>query len=429
MADDRAVRGQPLTAQVVAVGDELLLGSIVNGNAALLGRELTAMGLRVTRAVAVGDDIAAIRDAVADAAGAADVVVVTGGLGPTSDDVTRDALAALLGTSLRRDPRTLERLAQWYADRGRPLVETAKRQADVPDGATQLENMRGTAPGLRVELGLTRIFALPGVPHELGEMLHRQVLPELSTGGVILLRVLHTAVAGEAAVAARLGPVEDALPAGVQLGYLASPGQVQVRLLCSAADPGAAESILRRVAERIRALLGSVFVGVDDDDLGQVVHRVLRERAETVAVAESLTGGLVGAELTSRPGASDHFRGGVLAYATDVKAGSLDVDPALLAAEGAVHPEVAAQMARGVARRLGSTYGVATTGVAGPDPQDGRAVGEVHLAVSGPAGTVVSSPKLTGDRHQIRRLAVVHAVDVLRRVLLDLPGYDDGELL
>lgn len=312
--------------------------------------------------------------------------------------------------------------------------------ADVPQGAALLDNPVGSAPGLRVEVDGRPVYALPGVPAEMRAITTAAVLPDLARRAgrpdVIVTRTLRTAVAYESGIAERLRPFEAGLD-GVKdltLAYLAAPGQVRVRLTAHGGDRTAALARLGEAEAGVRRLLGDVVYGVDDDTLDRVVHRLLAERGATVAAAESLTGGMIGAALTAMPGSSRTFRGGVVAYATELKASELGVPEDLLAAHGAVHPDVAAAMATGVATRLGAGYGVAVTGVAGPEPQDGQPVGTVHIAVADmsdcgrdSARTVVHSPLLPGARANIRELTVVHALDLLRRYLLGLGPFADWE--
>ena len=428
-----------MRVEIISVGDELLSGTIVNGNAAWLGEALTGAGFDVPRGAVVPDDPAAIRDAVAAAAGRADAVVLTGGLGPTSDDRTREALAAGAGVGIVRDGTAERRIRDFYAAPGRPRMrQESLRMADVPEGAALLENPVGSAPGLCVELFGRPVYALPGVPAEMRAITTGAVLPDLARRAgrpdVIVTRTLRTAVAYESGVAERLRGIEADLDPGVTLAYLAAPGQVRVRLTVHGRDHAAVTARLDAAESEVRRRLGDVVFGVDEDTLDRVVHRLLAERGATVAAAESLTGGLIGAALTAMPGSSATFRGGVVAYATELKATELGVPEDLLAAHGAVHPDVAAAMATGVATRLGARYGVAVTGVAGPEPQDGQPVGTVHVAVSDVSdsgrdapNTIVHSPLLPGARANIRELTVVHALDLLRRYLLGLGPFTDWE--
>jgi nicotinamide-nucleotide amidase len=414
-----------MRVELLTIGDELLLGDTINGNAAWLGQRLAEIGVEVTRSVVVSDQIDPIIDAVAEALSRAEAVITTGGLGPTYDDLTRDALAKAAGVRLIRDPDIEARLRERATAAGRPLKPMALRMAEVPEGATLLGNPAGSAPGIRMNLAGGVVYALPGVPHEMRAIISDVVLPDLRTrlaGPVPRRRTLRTAGVWESVLATRLAPVEGL--DGVRIAYLPEPAEVRIRITAMGPD---ARVLLGEAEELTRDLLGTAVYGAEEDTLDRVVHRLLSERSATVAVAESLTGGLLGAELTGMPGSSATFAGGVVAYSTSLKSSLLGVPRELLDRHGAVHPEVALAMAEGVRERLGASYGVGVTGVAGPDPQDGQPVGTVHIAVAGPGGmSVVESPRLpvhgTGERVRplIRRMTVVHALDLLRRRILGL---------
>jgi nicotinamide-nucleotide amidase len=407
---------------VVAVGDELLLGDVVNRNLSWLGGAFAAAGLDVVRGFEVGDDVPAMLDVLRSALQVADAVVVTGGLGPTSDDRTRQAVAALAGVGLRRDPELVAGLQRWYADRGRVMPPGVAVQGDRPEGARTVPNAAGTAPGLVIEVGGRPVYCVPGVPAELAAMVAAVVVPELRARAGLPVAVrteqLRVAVVGESAVAQRLEPVAADLPDGVRMSYLASLGEVRVRF--TGTDP----DLLGQVRDRAAALLGNAVSGRDQETLAATVLRLLVEGSTTVAVAESLTGGLLVSALVDVPGSSAALRGGVVAYASQLKTELLDVPADLLDLRGAVDPQVALLMAQGVRARLGTGWGIAATGVAGPDAQDGHAPGTVFVAVAGerdPDGTVVGLA-LRGDRPIVRALSVVNALDLFRRRLLGLPA-------
>ncbi|GAA2457997.1 competence/damage-inducible protein A [Actinomadura vinacea] len=411
-----------MRVELVTIGDELLLGDTVNGNAAWIGRRLAEHGLEVTRSVVVGDELDVIIEAVTEALARADAVITTGGLGPTYDDLTRDALAKAAGAALVRDPGLERRLRERVAAAGRELQPMALRMADVPDGAGILVNSAGSAAGLRVELEGGAVYALPGVPFEMRTMIDEVVLPELAGEHRVARRTLRTALLWESVVATRLAPVEAM--DGIKLAYL--PDSPEVRIRISATGPDV-EARLAEAERQARELLGDAVYGTGEETLDRVVHGLLAERSATVAAAESLTGGLIGAELTRMPGSSATFAGGIVAYATALKEQLLGVPADLLEAHGAVHPDVAAAMAVGVRERLGATYGVAVTGVAGPDAQDGRPVGTIFVGVASPGGEPrVASPSLPvsgtspENRAVIRRMTVAHALEQLRRVILGL---------
>jgi nicotinamide-nucleotide amidase len=410
-----------LRCEIIGVGTELLLGQIVNTNAAWIGQHLAVVGWDSMRQTVVGDNEGRIADAIGEALERADAVIVTGGLGPTQDDVTREAIAAVAGVPLVRHPELEEWLRERFARfaRGR-MAEMNLRQADVPEGGRVIDNPVGSAPGLIVEVKGKPIYAVPGVPREMQEMLERVVLPDLAArageGRAIVSRTLRTAGVGESLLAERLTPRWESA-SDVTMAYLASAGEVRVRLT---AVGGTREEALGKIAPAeaaIRAELGDLVYGTDDETLEAAVGRLLRSAGATLACAESLTGGLVGGRITNVAGASDYYRGGVVAYATEAKAAVLGVDRDLLAEHGAVSEPVAGAMAEGVRRLLGATVGLATTGVAGPDEQDGQAVGTVCLGVAGDRAVTTQRMHAPGDRAQVRAWATTGALDLLRRYL------------
>jgi nicotinamide-nucleotide amidase len=420
-------------AEIVAVGTELLLGDVVNGNAAWLGRELADIGVDLEISTAVGDNIRRIAATIRQACERADVVIVTGGLGPTQDDLTREALAEMAEVELVRDPEVEAALLARYVAAGRAdFPANNLRMADRPRTAQPLPNPAGTAPGLRMPVGSrgTVVYALPGVPREMREIFSGWIRAELAgragAGRTLLSRQLHTVGMWESAVAQALSGLDMELAdaGNPTIAYLASEGQTRVRITAKAATTDAARQMISTVEARVRAALGDVVYGADDETLESVVHELLSEAAATVATAESLTGGMLGAALSATPGASATYRGGAVLYATETKSDVIGVPSVLLRERGAVDPEVAVAMADGVRRLFDATYGVATTGVAGPTEQDGKQVGTVFIALVGPAGPAkshVRELRLAGDRAGVRRGTVLTALDVLRRELAGLP--------
>jgi nicotinamide-nucleotide amidase len=415
--------------ETLAVGTELLLGDIVNGNAAWLGQRLAENGFDVVGGAVVGDNIERIADAIRLALSRSDALLVTGGLGPTQDDLTREALALVAGVGMHRDEATVASLYDRAAQLGRELPERNLRQADVPDGAVPLPNAKGTAPGLRLDLDGGVVYALPGVPFEMQTMVLDQVLPDLAARAglpsAIVSRTLRTIGLWESAVAEMLSALDERLgsergsdPGTPTLAYLAGGGEVRVRITVKAGSAAEAQSRIAPIEAEVRVLLGPAVYGADDESIDTVVHQLLRDRGETIAVAESLTGGLLGARLTRIPGSSETFRGGVIAYATGLKHDLLGVAPEVLATDGAVSGPAAAAMATGVQTSLVSSYGLALTGVAGPDPQEGKDPGLVYVGLATPATTVVRELRLPGDRDRVRELAVTASLDLLRRHLV-----------
>jgi len=401
-----------LRAAVLAVGSELLLGDVVNSNAAWLGKRLAASGCEVVSSAALADDLDRLVPAIRACLAEADVLVLCGGLGPTLDDLTREAVSAALGAPLARDPEVEGHLRQLLARRFPDLPPDVFRQADVPAGAEVLPNPVGTAPGLWLERDGRVVVALPGPPHEL-QAVSAPVWPRLAARTAAALVTRQVLVAGlpESLVAERV-QAAVALPEGVRLSYLAGRGVVRVRFTSQEA------ALLEPLVVAADAVLGEDVFGHDDETLAGVVHRLLAARTQTVGVAESLTGGQLAAALTEQSGASATFRGGLVVYATDLKGALAGVPEPVLAAHGPVSPETAAALAAGARDRLGADWGLATTGVAGPDEQDGVPVGTVFVAVAGPDGGQLRQLRLPGTRDRVRLLSVTAALDLLRRQLL-----------
>lgn len=410
-----------LRVAVLAVGTELLTGEIVNGNAAWLGEQLTAAGAEVVRSVMVGDDLDAIVDELRGGLALADAVVVTGGLGSTHDDLTRDAIAALAGVPLERSDALARMLRERFTRRGVPFPEINLRQADVPVGATTIDNPVGTAPGLRMAFGDGVVYAVPGVPAEMRTMVLDTVLADLldrADGDVaVATRQLKVAGLPESTAAELIAPGIPAAGDDVTVAILASLGLLRIRATARGGDEAAAQARVDRTIADFRAALGDNVYGEGDDTLAGVTVAALRAAGATVATAESLTGGLVGGELTGVAGASAVFRGGIVAYDVEAKQRLLGVPADLLAARGPVDPDVAVAMAEGVRERLSASYGIGVTGVAGPEPHGGAQPGTVWCALAGPRGSRAVEMTWRGDRERVRTLTVTHTVDLLRREL------------
>jgi nicotinamide-nucleotide amidase len=400
---------------VLAVGTELLLGDVVNSNAAWLGGRLAAAGVEVVASEAVADDLDRLVAAIHRHLQETDVLVLCGGLGPTIDDLTRDAVAAACQAPLARSAAVEEQLRATFAAYGRSMPPEVLRQADVPRGAEVLANPVGTAPGLWLRYGERTVIALPGPPHEL-QATSAPLWPRLAalTGRVVTTRQVLVSGMGESAVAARVEAAVT-LPEGVALSYLAGGAAVRVRFTTSG-DP----AVLDPLVAAVDAALGDHVWGHDGQTLDGVVHELLAAHGQTVAVAESLTGGLLAATLSQRPGSSATFRGSVVVYATDLKESLAGVPGPLLSSEGAVSAQTAAALAAGARDRLGADWGLGVTGVAGPTEQEGKPVGTVHVAVAGPEAGEVRSLRLPGDRERVRLLTVASALDLLRRHLQGL---------
>ncbi len=413
-----------MRCDVLAVGTELLLGQIIDSNSAWIGGELAASGVDSLVQVKVGDNVGRITEQLRRVLRDADAVIVCGGLGPTHDDLTRDALAAVMGVELEFRPDIGDAIRAMFEARGRTMSENNLRQAMVPAGATVIEQTRGTAPGLicpvLVDGADKVVYAVPGVPHEMQDMVLRVIIPDLrrraGADAVIASRVLRTWGDSESGLNERLDAVIAQLesPDTPTLAFLASGWEgLKVRLTAKAATAGACGEQLDHWEHVIRERLGDLVFGVDDDTMESVVLDLCRRRGLTLAVAESVTGGLVAGRLTGVPGASDVFRGGVVSYATDVKQALLGVGDGPV-----VSGSAARQMAHGVRELLGSDVGLALTGVAGPAEQDGRPAGTLYVGLVGPGFDEVRELRLPGLREQMRQFSVITALGLLRPLLV-----------
>jgi nicotinamide-nucleotide amidase len=410
-----------MRAEVVGIGTEILLGQITNSNAAEISSRLADIGIDVLHHQAVGDNIGRIAEAINLAVSRADVVLLTGGLGPTGDDVTRDGIAEALGRPLRRHAKIEEFLREKFLRLGRDMPESNLVQCDVPEGARYVLPERGTAPGLVLELdGGRRLYAVAGVPAEMREMLEGTIIPELSAlagESAIVSRVVRVVGVAEASVGEALEDLfrESSNPT---LAYLASEGEVRVRLTAKASRREEAVALIAPLEREVRDRLGDRVVGSDDETLEGAVGRLLVQASLTLACAESLTGGGLASRVADAPGASAYLAGAVVAYAPEVKREVLGVSEQTLSGEGMVSEACALEMARGVRRALGADVGVATTGVAGPEPLEGHPPGELWVAVASDEGEEARHFRAPGDRAQVRRWAQVQALDLLRRHLL-----------
>jgi nicotinamide-nucleotide amidase len=409
-----------MRCDVVAIGTELLLGQIVDTNSSWLGEQLSAAGIDSCLQVKVGDNLKRMVKAIRQTLEDADAVIICGGLGPTHDDITREAIAEIMGVELEFNDEVGMVISEIFASRNRRMPEINMRQAMVPKGASIIEQRRGTAPGLICPVGNKVIYAVPGVPFELFEMFERAILPDLlarsGSVSVISSRVLRTWGETESGLNERLfGIIEELESVGnPTLAFLASGWEgIKVRITAKAATQPEVVSVLDEWEQKVRAAIGDIVFGVDDDTMESVVLQMLRERGLTLGLAESVTGGLVSGRLTNIAGASDVLRGGVVSYASEVKFDVLGVTNGPV-----VSPEAAVEMAVGAQRVLGADVGLSLTGVAGPAEQEGQRPGTLCIGVALPNGVTASSVvQLPGARDQMRQLSVISALDFLRRQL------------
>jgi nicotinamide-nucleotide amidase len=412
-----------MRVDVVAIGTELLLGQIVDTNSSWIGEQLAAHGFDSLLQMKVGDNLARVEAVLHRALADADAVIICGGLGPTHDDLTRDAIASVMGVQLQMQQDIADRIREMFATRGRTMSDNNLRQAMVPEGAAVIVQTRGTAPGLICPLmvnGVAKVlYAVPGVPHEMKDMLERAILPDLhqrsGVAAVIASRTLRTWGESESGLNERLDPIIAELDAvgNPTLAFLASGWEgIKVRLTAKAATDQAAHELLDVWDARVRAVVGSQVFGRDGDTMESVVLQMLRERGLTLGLAESVTGGLVGARITGIAGASDVFRGGIVSYASEVKFDLLGVPDGPVVSEAA-----ASAMAVGAQRALGASVGLALTGVAGPAEQDGMPVGTLCVGLAIGDAVHTATLRMPGQREQMRQMSVITALDFLRRTL------------
>ena len=409
-----------MRCDVVAIGTELLLGQIVDTNSSWLGEQLSAAGIDSCLQVKVGDNLGRMVKAIRSTLDDADAVIICGGLGPTHDDITREAIAEIMGVELEFNDEVGMVISEMFASRNRRMPEINMRQAMVPKGASIVEQRRGTAPGLVCPVGDKVIYAVPGVPYELYEMFERGILPDLlkrsGSASVISSRTLRTWGETESGLNERLFDVIDDLEkaGNPTLAFLASGWEgIKVRLTAKATTTSEVNALLDEWDAKVRHAVGDIVFGIDSDTMESVVLHMMRERGLTLGIAESVTGGLVSGRLTNIAGSSDVLRGAVVSYASEVKFDVLGVT------EGPVVSESAAiEMAKGAQRVLGASVGLALTGVAGPADQEGMKLGALCVGLVMPDGTTQSAMlQLPGNRDTMRQLSVISALDLLRRAL------------
>ena len=400
-----------MIAEIVAVGTELLLGQITNRNAATIGAALAETGFDVHHSVIVGDNLGRLATVLTTAVARADAVIVTGGIGPTQDDLTREAICQAFDLDMKFSDEYATALRTRWESLGREMPESNYRQAEYPDGAEMLPNPKGTAPGLILVVENTPIFVLPGVPEEMAFLLRREVIPRLLAGrgedSVVHSRVLRSWGRSEAQV----GELLDDLYRGKtnpSIAFLASAGEIKVRITAKARDRETAETMIEPVDAEVRRRLGNSVFGRDDETVSAIIARNLVERSWTIGTAESATGGLVAAELSSLPGSSAYFRGAVVAYTPDLKDSLLGVD-----ADAQVSEETALLMAAGARKTLSVDVAIAVVGSAGPEPLE-QPVGTMIVAVATPEGEQAHTLRIPGDRERVRIYATTGALQLAR---------------
>lgn len=412
-----------MRAEIVGVGTEILLGQIANTNAQWITERLAAIGVDVLHHQAVGDNVPRIADAVRLALSRADVVVVTGGLGPTQDDVTREALAAVAGVALERRAELEGPIREKFARAGREMPASNLVQADVPAGGRTIAPERGTAPGIALDVKGRRLYALPGVPAEMREMMEGTVLRELAAvagPATIVSRTVRCVGIAESRVAELLDDLFRS-SSNPTIAYLAGGGEVRVRLSAKAASVEEAGALLEPVVDQVVARVGDFVTSPSDEELEEVVGRLLRGSGRTIACAESLTAGALSARLARAPGASDYLIGSAVCYDVRTKRSLLGVSQATIDGPGVVSRECAAEMAAGARRLFGADVALSLTGAAGPDAHDGAPPGTVWIGLESGDLTHQRRIRAPGDRAMVVRWSEQAALDLVRRLLEGRP--------
>ena len=413
-----------MAAEVICVGTELLLGDILNSNSQYLAKELAALGITHFYQTVVGDNIDRVHQAIEIGATRSSILIFTGGLGPTPDDLTTESIASYFNTPLVEHPEVIADIERKYAQRGREMTASNRKQSLQPQGATILPNPLGTAPGMiwQPRAGLT-IFTFPGVPREMYRMWRDTAVPFLKTQGYgqnpIYSRSLRFFGVAESALAEKVNHLFDSNNPTV--APYAGMGQVRLRISARAANETAAKLLIEPIAREIQQIAGDNYFGSDDDTLASVVGQLLMAKGQTLAVAESCTGGGLGQMLTDTPGSSSYFMGGIISYANRIKVDLLGVNAEDLAQAGAVSETVAMQMATGVKAKLGTDWGVSITGVAGPGGgTEAKPVGLVYIGIARPDGEVEGIKYQLGSQQErglIRQMSASQTLDLLRRRL------------
>lgn len=411
-----------MKVHLITVGDEILIGQITDTNSGWMARRLNLIGARLTGITSVGDDEAHILYALQQALGQADAVLMTGGLGPTKDDITKKALARFFGVELAFHQPTYERIIRFFEQLGRPTTEAHRQQCYMPANAILLPNRMGTAPGMWFEQQGKAVVSMPGVPYEMEALMEDEVIPRLQKhfpGLPIAHRTILTAGEGESAIAARLEKLEESLPGHIKLAYLPNLGQVRLRLTGSGPDEAALRLELDHYSRLIHKLLGNIIFGSEQEQLEAVAGRLLREQGKTLATAESCTGGYLAHLITSVAGSSDYFRGSIVAYSNEVKMKQLGVSPQTLETHGAVSEATVREMAAGAIRALGADVAVSISGIAGPGggtPE--KPVGTIWMAVGD--GSTIFARRIQAGKNRLKNIeyASVHALNFVRQFLL-----------
>ncbi|TFH38659.1 MAG: competence/damage-inducible protein A [Bacteroidia bacterium] len=413
-----------MQAEIITIGDELLIGMTVDTNSAWMATELTSIGFRVYQITSVSDNKEHIIKAIDQAMSRSELVLVTGGLGPTSDDITKQTIAGYFDSELVMNESVLNKITQMVGSRGIEMNENNRRQALVPEKCTVLENSRGTAPGMLFNRGGKILVSMPGVPYEMKYIMNAHVIPHIKTWfkrGAIVYRLVMTYGTFEARLAEILEDFEEELPVGISLAYLPTGGIIKLRLTARADTESAAMDMVNGQVLKLESIIPQYIYGYDGIMLEESVGRMLADRGLTISTAESCTGGNIARMITSIPGSSRYYRGSVIAYDNSVKISELGVSNDLLASNGTVSEQVAKQMAEAIRHKLDTDFGVSTTGIAGPDGGTGdKPAGTVWIGVSSKSGTTARRFQFGGERDANIRRSSLAPLNMLREQIVSL---------
>jgi nicotinamide-nucleotide amidase len=411
-----------MNCEIITIGDELLIGQVIDTNSAWMARELNPMGIAVRQITSVSDKEEHIVSALELASKTASVIIMTGGLGPTKDDLTKNTLCRYFNSELRFDEDVYGDVKKLFAERGFEVTETNRQQAMVPVAAQVLRNQRGTAPGMWFEKNGVIYVSLPGVPYEMKHLMENEVLPRLRKSfdlPPVMHKTLLTQGIGESTLSDKISSWESALPKDLKLAYLPSPGMVRLRLSLVGAN-AVTRKMLEQETEKLRALIATNYFGEDEDTLEKVVGNILKERNETMATAESCTGGHLAAKITKMPGASQFYKGSIIAYANEIKKQLLNVSADTLEKHGAVSEETVVAMVESLLRVMQVEGGIATSGIAGPDGgSEEKPVGLVWIAAAYKEKTLTKKFLLGSNRERTIEVASQHGLFMLRKLMLE----------
>ncbi len=407
---------------IISIGDELLIGQVLNTNASWMAEALNKKALSVNRIIAISDTWQAITDALHDSMATAKLVLVTGGLGPTKDDLTKDTICDFFGSKLVLNQEVLDYVKDFFAKRGRELTESNKKQAMLPDNCEIVKNSQGTAPGMHFEKQGTHFVFMPGVPFEMKSIMTEWVIPYFSNLCKVkpsAQRTVLTSGMGESFLADKIADWENALPDNTSLAYLPSPGRVRLRITVKSEYQSQADSQLQKHIDDLQKIIPSLIYGYDDDLLEKTVGNMLKDAGKTISTAESCTGGMIAEKLTSIAGSSSYFKGSVVAYANEIKSNILGIDSNIIEEKGAVSYEVACAMATGVRKIMNTDIAVATTGIAGPTGGTvDKPVGTIWIAVADENGVSAKKYQFGNQRQRNINWSVQTALNSIRKALL-----------